>query len=175
MNIYATLAPGGIQMIFKSYIDFWTRFFDFNGRSTRSDFWVPFLIHAFILFFIFYIGVAINIPIGRYAVIITMVPSFTVTTRRLHDTNRTMLFAILYPISAIAAPFGAIAGFIGLFAWEGTDGDPTVGLVLIISILCLIFGTVISIYSLILFILPGNKTPNKYGSGGSCQTADTDI
>lgn len=162
-------------MIIKSYIDFWKRIFDFTGRSTRSDFWVPFLTHIFIFLFFFYFGAIIDVPLGRYVVLITMVPSFTVTVRRLHDTNRTMLFAILYPISAIAAPFGAIAGFIGLFAWEGTDGDPTVGLVLIISILCLIFGTIISIYSLILFILPGNKTPNKYGSGGSCQTADTDI
>ncbi len=40
-------------MIFKSYIDFWKRTFDFSGRSTRSDFWVPFLIHIFIFLFVF--------------------------------------------------------------------------------------------------------------------------
>ncbi|WP_371814481.1 DUF805 domain-containing protein [Jeotgalicoccus sp. WY2] len=107
--------------------------------------------------------------------LITMVPSFTITARRLHDTNRTMLFAILFPISAVAAPTGGIAAFIGMFAWHGTDGDTTVGIVLVISILFLIFGTIISIYSLILFVLPGNKEPNKYGSGGSCVTSSTDI
>ena len=162
-------------MIFESYIDFWTRFFDFNGRSTRSDFWVPFLIHAFILFFVFYIGVAIDIPIGRYAVIITMVPSFTVTTRRLHDTNRTMLFAILFPISAVAAPTGGIAAFIGMFAWAGTGGTNTIAAVIIISSLSLLLGVIIILYSLFLFILPGNKTPNKYGSSGSCETFGKDI
>jgi Predicted membrane protein len=70
--------------------------------------------------------------------LLTMVPSFTVTARRLHDTNRTMLFAVLFPISAVAAPYGLVAGFIGIFAWHGTDGDTTVGIVLVISILCFV-------------------------------------
>ena len=162
-------------MIIKSYTDFWKRTFDFSGRSTRSDFWVPFLTHIFIFLFVFYFGAIIDVPLGRYVVLITMVPSFTITARRLHDTNRTMLFAILFPISAVAAPYGLIAGFIGIFAWHGTDGDTTVGIVLVISILFLIFGTIISIYSLIQFVLPGNKEPNKYGSSGSCETFGKDI
>lgn len=155
-------------MIFKSYIDFWKRTFDFSGRSTRSDFWVPFLIHIFIFLFVFYFSAVIQIPLARYVVLLTMVPSFTIAARRLHDTNRTMLFAVLFPISAVAAPYGLVAGFIGIFAWHGTDGDTTVGIVLVISILCLVFGTIIFIYCLILFVLPGDKEPNKYGSGGSC-------
>ena len=162
-------------MIFRSYIDFWKRTFDFSGRSTRSDFWVPFLTHIFIFLFVFYFSAVIQVPLARYVGLLTMVPSFTVTARRLHDTNRTMLFAVLFPISAVAAPYGLIAGFIGIFAWHGTDGDTTVVIVLVISILFLIFGTIISIYSLILFVLPGNKEPNKYGSGGSCVTSSTDI
>lgn len=161
-------------MIFKSYIDFWKRTFDFSGRSTRADFWVPFLTHIFIFLFVFYFGAIIDVPLARYVVLITMVPSFTVMARRLHDTNRMMLFAILFPINVIAAPFGAIAAFIGMFAWAGTDGDPQVGVVLIISTLSLILGTIVSLYSLILFILPGNKEPNKYGSGGSCITSNSD-
>src|SRR5699024_9378195 len=88
-------------MIFKSYIDFWKRTFDFSGRSTRSDFWVPFLIHIFIFLFVFYFSAVIQIPLARYVVLLTMVPSFTIAARRLHDTNRTMLFAILFPISGL--------------------------------------------------------------------------
>lgn len=160
-------------MIFKSYIDFWKRTFNFSGRSTRSDFWVPFLIHIFIFLFVFYFSAVIQIPLARYVVLLTMVPSFTVTARRLHDTNRTMLFAVLFPISAVAAPYGLVAGFIGIFAWHGTDGDTTVGSVLVISILCFVFGTIIFIYCLILFVLPGDKEPNKYGSGGSCLTSNS--
>lgn len=162
-------------MIFRSYIDFWKRTFDINGRSTRSDFWVPFLTHIFFFLFVFYFGAMFEAPLARYVVLLTMVPSFTVAVRRLHDTNRTMLFAILFPVSTIAAIFGAVAGFIGIFAWYGTDGDTAVGVVLMISILCFIFGTIISIYSLILFVLPGNKEPNKYGTGGSCITSNTNI
>lgn len=161
-------------MIIKSYTDFWKRTFDFSGRSTRSDFWVPFLTHIFIFLFVFYFGVIIDVPLGRYVVLITMVPSFTVTARRLHDTNRRLLFAILFPLSAVAAPTGGIAAFIGMFAWAGTDGDPQVGVVLIISVISLILGTIIFICSLILFILPGNKESNKYGSGGSCITSILD-
>ena len=162
-------------MIIKSYIDFWKRIFDFTGRSTRSDFWVPFLTHIFIFLFFFYFGAIIDVPLGRYVVLITMVPSFTVTTRRLHDTNRTMLFAILFPISAVVALIGGVAAFIGMFAWAGTGGTNTIAAVLIVSTLSLLLGVIIALYSLFLFILPGNKTPNKYGSGGSCVTSTTEI
>lgn len=161
-------------MIFKSYIDFWTRTFDISGRSTRSDFWMPFLTHIFIFLVVFYLGALIDIPLARYVVLLTIVPSFTVATRRLHDTNRTMLFAILFPISVLAALIGAVSAFIGMFAWAGTDGDPQVGVVLIISVVSFILGTIIFICSLILFILPGNKGTNKYGSGGSCITSIPD-
>ena len=162
-------------MIIKSYTDFWKRTFDFSGRSTRSDFWVPFLTHIFIFLFVFYFGAIIDVPLGRYVVLITMVPSFTITARRLHDTNRTMLFAILFPISAVAAPTGGIAAFIGMFAWAGTGGTNTIAAVIIVSSLSLLLGVIIALYSLFLFILPGNKTPNKYGSGGSCVTSTTEI
>ncbi|CDZ99026.1 hypothetical protein BN1048_00145 [Jeotgalicoccus saudimassiliensis] len=162
-------------MIIKSYIDFWKRIFDFTGRSTRSDFWVPFLTHIFIFLFFFYFGAIIDVPLGRYVVLITMVPSFTVTVRRLHDTNRTMLFAILFPISAVAAPIGGVVAFIGMFAWAGTGGTNTIAAVLIVSTLSLLLGVIIALYSLFLFILPGNKTSNKYGSGGSCVTSTTEI
>lgn len=162
-------------MIFRNYIDFWKRTFDFSGRSTRSDFWVPFLTHIFIFLFVFHFGAIIDVPLGRYVVLITMVPSFTITARRLHDTNRTMLFAILFPISAVAAPTGGIAAFIGMFAWAGTGGTNTIAAVIIVSSLSLLLGVIIILYSLFLFILPGNKTPNKYGSSGSCETFGKDI
>lgn len=162
-------------MIFKSYTDFWKRTFNFSGRSARSDFWVPFLTHIFIFLFVFYVGAIIDVPLVRYVVLITIVPSFTVTARRLHDTNRRLLFAILFPISAVAVPTGGITAFIGMFAWAGTGGTNQIAAVIIVSSLSLIFGVIIILYSLFLFILPGNKTPNKYGSGGSCVSSNAEI
>lgn len=162
-------------MIFKSYTDFWKRTFDFSGRSTRSDFWVPFLTHIFIFLFVFYVGAIIDAPLVRYVVLITIVPSFTVTARRLHDINRGLLFAFLFPISAVSAPTGGIAAFIGMLAWAGTGGTNQIAAVIIVSSLSLILGVIIILYSLFLFILPGNKTANKYGSGGSCVTSSTEI
>ena len=62
------------------------RYFDFSGRSSRSEYWWWFL-------FFFLVGL---IP---FAGLFLLVPNLAIGVRRLHDINRTgwwVLFAILF-------------------------------------------------------------------------------
>ena len=68
----------------EAYKDFWQRYAEFNGLSSRSQFWYVMLANIII-------GVILTI-ISRYLEgiygLLTLIPGIAVTVRRLHDTNR---------------------------------------------------------------------------------------
>ena len=80
------------------YLSMWKRAFDFNGVSTRSEFWLAFLFNAII-------GVVIGIislvsPTVSYLLsglygIATLIPGLSLSVRRLHDTNKSGLFLLM--------------------------------------------------------------------------------
>jgi uncharacterized membrane protein YhaH (DUF805 family) len=79
---------------------FFSNYFNFSGRASRSEFWWAVL-------FNFGVGIIVSlIPIINILWTLgTFFPSIALTTRRLHDTNRRgwlQLLAMCFPIGTIA-------------------------------------------------------------------------
>lgn len=119
------------------YLDFWKRYFDFSGRSTRTEYFVPIIINSIIMSIISYGSISsiadYIINGGTYSVsaggfvaaifsLITIIPGFAVWVRRLHDTDRSgfNIFWLLLPI------IGTIVILIFLLS-EGTRGSNRYG------------------------------------------------
>lgn len=91
------------------YIDFWKRAFDFKGVASRKEYWMAFLFNIIIVFVValilaFVSDEALNIFEGIYSILI-LVPSISISVRRLHDSNRS---GWLYLISLIPLIGGLI-------------------------------------------------------------------
>lgn len=90
-----------------SYIKAFKHYFDFSTRTSRYDFWM----YCLIYFVLVFIGSVIDLsfftnedqPMGPITTIITLVniiPSISLSVRRLHDTDRSgwMIFIALIPL-----------------------------------------------------------------------------
>jgi uncharacterized membrane protein YhaH (DUF805 family) len=101
------------------------RYADFQGRSARSEFW------WFVLFY-FLLGLAVGTvgaiseTLGGILNIVVwlalLVPSLAVSIRRLHDTDRSGWWILLYLLPVI----GTIV-LIVFFVQRGTDGENRFG------------------------------------------------
>ncbi|WP_353405248.1 DUF805 domain-containing protein [Brucella sp. NBRC 13694] len=85
---------------------FFTGYFDFKGRASRTEFWYAMLFYVLLLFVL---G-RLNLPdiIVSILLVVTMIPFFSVTARRLHDTNRSgwyQLVSWFMPVGTIVALF----------------------------------------------------------------------
>lgn len=83
---------------------FFTGYFDFNGRASRTEFWYAMLFYVLLLFVL----ARLNLPdlVLSILLVITMIPFFSVTARRLHDTNRSgwyQLVSWFMPVGTIVA------------------------------------------------------------------------
>ena len=102
------------------------KYADFEGRARRSEFWYFYLIHMLII-----LGLAIAAPrisfsfyaaiIGLYT-IATIIPTLSITVRRLHDIDKSGWW---YLISLIPLVGGII--LIVFLATEGTYGPNLYG------------------------------------------------
>lgn len=70
-------------MIIKNYIDiFKNKYFKFNGRATRSEFWYFHLVNFIILLLL---SIFEFVYIDLFFRLIILIPSLTVAVRRFHD------------------------------------------------------------------------------------------
>ncbi|MEX2948375.1 DUF805 domain-containing protein [Staphylococcus warneri] len=152
--------------VMKSYKEFWTRFIDVQGRSTRSDFWHPFWINLLISSILGIISAGLLSSLFAIAV---MIPNFTVMVRRLHDTNRTMILAIVSYISSFIAALGASIFIIGVVIAAGSGSGTIIGATVMAGVVGTVVAGLVTLYTLLVLVIAGNKKPNRYGDGGSCQ------
>jgi uncharacterized membrane protein YhaH (DUF805 family) len=91
------------------------KYADFSGRARRSEFWF-FEVFAILLSTVAYvIDLVIGMQIVQVLVLLALlVPSIAVSTRRLHDTNRSGWWYLLW--------FTIIGGIL-LIVWYATEGD----------------------------------------------------
>tara|TARA_B100000575_G_C22959948_1_gene554718 strand:+ start:356 stop:727 length:372 start_codon:yes stop_codon:yes gene_type:complete len=104
-----------IKVCFKKYATF-------EGRAVRSEFWYFYL-------FLLLLGIGTLVidigvlghsideeytPMNTLASVVTLVPSFAVSARRLHDIGKSGWWILLYI---------TIIGIILLIIWYATDGD----------------------------------------------------
>ncbi|MBA31195.1 MAG: hypothetical protein CL748_01500 [Chloroflexi bacterium] len=81
--------------------DYFNKYFDFQTRTNRSDYWMTFLI-------IFLIGILFGYISSIYTPetlliqntwsLITVIPSLAIGSRRLHDTNKSGFWQLLWLI-----------------------------------------------------------------------------
>ena len=101
------------------------RYADFQGRSPRSEFWWFMLFNFLLNIVIGVVGVGsetLGNVLGLVVGLALLVPNIAVSIRRLHDTDRTGWWILLYLIPVI----GAIV-LIVFFVQRGTDGDNRFG------------------------------------------------
>jgi len=115
------------------------RFAQFNGRSTRSEFWwfqVAWLIGIFVLGFVFGMLAEDDNPVSWivWACIVLfilgmIVPGLAVTVRRLHDRNMSGLWLIPFLVVGIIPELNSLAlvAFWIVMALPGTTGDNRFG------------------------------------------------
>lgn len=98
------------------------RFAEFGGRSRRKEYWMftlfSILCSAATLPLDLAMGYTIddNGPIGVIVSLVFLVPSISVSFRRLHDVDRSAWWLLL--------AFIPIIGWIILLVWNCTDGTP---------------------------------------------------
>ena len=113
------------------YIDVLKKYATFNGRASRSEYWMFTLINTLIIIALSILGnvlvSAAPAAAGIFGILMivyvlaTLLPSIAVGVRRLHDTDRSgwwMLIAIVPLVSLILIVF---------FAMKGTEGDNRFG------------------------------------------------
>lgn len=118
-----------------AYLDFWKRYFDFSGRSTRTEYFVPIIINSMIMGALSYGSISsltdyiINggtfslSSVGTFGFLggifslLTFIPGISVWVRRLHDTDRSG-FNIFWTIIPL---IGTIVMLIFLLS-KGTAG-----------------------------------------------------
>ena len=136
-------------------------FANFNGRAQRSEFWW-FALFSFlsqiILGFIPFVG-------GIYSLVL-LLPSLAVTARRLHDTNRTAWWMLLYLIPVLGLIVLvivslALLGINSFDPWEASDAEW--GVIGILFLIWLLGSFVAWLVLLIFQIMPGTVGPNRYG------------
>lgn len=107
--------------IIESYKKFWTQYFDFNGRTRRSDYWQVILVNVIIGVILAafsnipFIGLLFQVLSVIYS-LAALIPGIAICVRRLHDIGRSGLYYLF-----ILIPF---VGAIILLVWFVTDTEP---------------------------------------------------
>ncbi|MFV5768700.1 DUF805 domain-containing protein [Mammaliicoccus sciuri] len=138
---------------------FWLNAFNIHGRSRRKEFWYPILATIIItmlgnlLITVLPIPELITVIVSSIFNIATFIASISVTSRRFHVLNMTMIFpTITYALTFI------LNILYSLFKDSVTSTSMTV-LYAVLLIICLFLNLAI----LIMACGDGHKAPNKYG------------
>ena len=102
--------------IVNAYKDFWKKFLDFSGRTSRSDFWFYVLGAILVGIVTSVIDGIIGTPVlGPIVTLASIIPAIAIYARRLHDINKSGWWQLLALIPLVGA--------IILIVWFATKGD----------------------------------------------------
>ncbi|MCG9783756.1 DUF805 domain-containing protein [Vibrio brasiliensis] len=90
----------------KFYLLAWTRSFDFSGCSSRQEFWVFIMVHTLVSIGCIAIDIETNTVIWLDTIysVLSLIPTLSVTVRRLHDINKSGYWGLVFLLPAIG-PF----------------------------------------------------------------------
>lgn len=84
------------------FIDAFKNYADFSGRSRRKEYWMFVLIYSIIYIALAVIDDVLNtVWLATIFILIVIIPSISITTRRLHDTGRTGWWQLIYLVPLI--------------------------------------------------------------------------
>ncbi|WP_053958127.1 DUF805 domain-containing protein [Sulfobacillus thermosulfidooxidans] len=103
------------------YVDAWKQYANFQGRATRPQFWWFYVINSLIIIVFTMINQSfphnvIVILVRLLYLVAVLIPTLALSTRRLHDTNRSAWWLLLY--------FVPILGWIILLVFYALPSDP---------------------------------------------------
>ena len=104
---------------------FFKRYADFNGRSSRSEYWWAYLGIILIAFVVGIVGGLLGETIGGFIFLIfylaILVPSIAIGVRRLHDLDKSGWFYLLALVPLVSLIL------LVWFCMKGTDGPNRFG------------------------------------------------
>ena len=149
-----------------------SKYAEFEGRSSRAEYWYFMLFLAICSIITKYIGFnAIVIEL-----LLFIIPNFAVQVRRLHDTNHSGWHTV-GPVGALlglAYPGGPGTQFVAGFMGTPPSAASTAAYALTAGTLCFV---AYEIWVLYLLVQPGDRVPNSYGDNplvGSESYTNTD-
>lgn len=114
----------------KYYLQALTRYAVFEGRASRTEFWMYFLFQIIVGFVCMFLDMMFETTFGSevYGLIYiayclaTLLPTLAVKVRRFHDTNKSGWMVLL-----VLIPYVGFIIVLILLALEGTKGDNQYG------------------------------------------------
>ena len=132
------------------------KFADFNGRAGLSEYW-------WFMLFIFLGGMLLGLlssTISNIFSLVTFVPTIAVTSRRLHDINKTGWMQLWWTIGGMIGVVLMIFGFASMLFPGGLAGAGSVAMVGAGALIALAsFG-----FAIYLMIKSGDREDNQYGA-----------
>ncbi|MBO4876716.1 MAG: DUF805 domain-containing protein [Ruminococcus sp.] len=143
---------GAIKLFFKNYIDF-------NGRSTRSEYWYAylflFIVNAVLEIFKRTTGLGLPRLIWDLAII---TPLMSIGFRRLHDIGKSGAICLAATISVFVWAFAT-----GIMAGAAEASGRMSGGLFMFWLLASIITLILAIYMIVLFCQPSQIRDNSYG------------
>jgi len=110
------------------FTDAFKKYAEFSGRASRKDYWMFVLIYVLIYVGLFVIdSVLYTAWLAPIFSLVVLIPSISITTRRLHDTSRSGWWQLIYFIPLI----GVIVMLI--FLCEASHADNEYGPALVLE------------------------------------------
>jgi uncharacterized membrane protein YhaH (DUF805 family) len=125
---------------------------DSDGRAGRPEFWW-FILFSTVLLIAFS---AISSILTAVSFVVSLVPYFAVTTRRLHDTNHSGQLQLWWSICMITGLVMSVFGFASMMAF-GQSSKP----IFILGIVIMLASFTVSVYFM---LKAGDPGDNKYGA-----------
>jgi uncharacterized membrane protein YhaH (DUF805 family) len=169
------------------------KYFDFNGRARRSEYWLFFLFQMLVSIALSVLGSVDELKVPMDAVsglfsIAMLIPNISVGVRRFHDINRTGWWTILQVVVLIVAAIvyfivngTAFLATLSEVDWQAAaSGDGTAALDLLQSLApmflwVLLPAWVASVVTFIFHVLDGTHGPNRFGPDPKGASADASV
>ena len=143
-----------------AYKAYWKRYFDFKGRTSRSNFWWAILGQLIVSIIVGFLARMLDTnAVNSLWSLITFIPGLSLNVRRLHDVDRSGWLVLLAYIPIILFMVSLTLATASLLmnaeAASGGFGLATI----VFGLLALI----VAIYFIILFVKQGVQGANRYG------------
>ena len=153
-----------------------TNYFNFSGRARRKEYWMFYLFAIIMSIIAMILDIALGIdftystfygqeslyygPIYTIVVLFHIIPTYSITVRRLHDSDRTGWW-FFGPILAIISAVLIVAMMAGMSFSAGTEVPMYIGAIIAVVIYLGAIG--VGIAQFVFMFFDGTKGDNRFG------------